>query len=120
MCILELDHANWPEDLNTWAIIIKLGSFFSKTFFFQKKLKLEIFIKQWGSRDQKCGGKNVKKIENTWNFQKINFILCGKFQVEILYTFEVISVPVILYVEKHMSVNVIESTLSKPRTIICK
>ena len=45
---------------------------------------------------------------------------CGKFQVEILYTFEVISVPVVLYVEKYTSVNVIESALSKRKTIICK
>ena len=45
---------------------------------------------------------------------------CGKFQVEILYTFEVISVPMVLYVKKHMSVNVIESALIKPRTTICK
>ena len=137
MCILELDHANWPGDLNTWAIITKLGSFSPKTFFFQKKLKLEIFIKQWGSCDQKLLKKlkiclkkchdfvstHEKHLKFSQNEIYSMWKKCGKFQVEILYTFEVnkmILVPVVLYIEKHMSVNVIKSTLSEPRTIICK
>ena len=48
---------------------------------------------------------------------------CGKFQVEILYNFELqmILVPAVLYVKNHcMGVNVIETTLSEPRAIICK
>ena len=48
---------------------------------------------------------------------------CGKFQVEILYNFEVTNdlIPAVLYVKNHyMGVNVIETTLSEPRAIICK
>ena len=99
-----LDHVNWPVDFNTWAIIVKLGSFSSKISFFQKKLKLEFFIKQWGSHDQKCKKKIVKKklkfvwktvmtlflhMRNTWNKPHYMWKKCWRFQVKILYTFEV-------------------------------
>ena len=30
---------------------------------------------------------------------------CGNFQVEVLYTFEIISIPVVLYVEKQCKCN---------------
>ena len=64
MCILELDHINWPEDLNTWAIIIKPGSFSSKTFNLSKKVKVRNFhLKNGGHMIKIAGEEMFKKLK---------------------------------------------------------